>query len=212
MVGCRRGRMGHVGVWPTRCCLMSLPHWRSPHSAACLLTLAGQHLNDESGAAGRADSGRMDAGTKVRRARGGRQSGSGKSQLARHNRRRTAACALSLQEATMPWYTLGVRPELQVITYCHSHHRSAHAWLMLIARLPTGARLCGLLVEWATIPTLQSPHARLHDCHFAPSMVSPTPDEGKAVLSYLSTKSGITPRTHSITGADRTLSEIYVIG
>ena len=37
-------------------------------------------------------------------------------------------------------------------------------------------------------------------------------DEGKAVLSYLSTKSGITPRTHSITGADRTLSEIYVIG
>ena len=37
-------------------------------------------------------------------------------------------------------------------------------------------------------------------------------DEGKAVLSYLSNKAGITPRTHSITGADRTLSEIYVIG
>ena len=37
-------------------------------------------------------------------------------------------------------------------------------------------------------------------------------DEGKAVMSYLSSKSGITPRTHSITGADRTLSEIYVIG
>ena len=36
--------------------------------------------------------------------------------------------------------------------------------------------------------------------------------EGKAVMSYLSSKSGITPRTHSITGADRTLSEIYVIG
>ena len=37
-------------------------------------------------------------------------------------------------------------------------------------------------------------------------------EEGKAVMSYLSSKSGITPRTHSITGADRTLSEIYVIG
>ena len=36
--------------------------------------------------------------------------------------------------------------------------------------------------------------------------------EGKAVMAYLSSKSGITPRTHSITGADRTLSEIYVIG
>ena len=36
--------------------------------------------------------------------------------------------------------------------------------------------------------------------------------EGKAVMSYLSSKSGITPRTHSITGTDRTLSEIYVIG
>ena len=37
-------------------------------------------------------------------------------------------------------------------------------------------------------------------------------DEGKAVMSYLASKSGITPRMHSITGADRTLSEIYVIG
>ena len=37
-------------------------------------------------------------------------------------------------------------------------------------------------------------------------------DEGKAVMSYLSSKSGITPRTNSITGTDRTLSEIYVIG
>ena len=31
-------------------------------------------------------------------------------------------------------------------------------------------------------------------------------------MSYLSSKSGITPRTNSITGTDRTLSEIYVIG
>ena len=36
--------------------------------------------------------------------------------------------------------------------------------------------------------------------------------EGQAVLAYLQSKPGITPRTHSITGADRTLSEIYVIG
>ena len=37
-------------------------------------------------------------------------------------------------------------------------------------------------------------------------------EEGQAVLAYLSAKPGITPRTHTITGADRTLSEIYVIG
>jgi len=36
--------------------------------------------------------------------------------------------------------------------------------------------------------------------------------EGKAVMAYLSGRSGITPRTHSITGTGRTLTEIYVIG
>ncbi len=36
--------------------------------------------------------------------------------------------------------------------------------------------------------------------------------EGQAVLAYLQSKPGIAPRTHSITGVDRTLSEIYVIG
>ncbi len=36
--------------------------------------------------------------------------------------------------------------------------------------------------------------------------------EGKAVLAYLQSKPGITARTHFIAGADRTLSEIYVIG
>ena len=36
--------------------------------------------------------------------------------------------------------------------------------------------------------------------------------EGKAVMDYLSAKPGITPHSHSITGAGRTLTEIYVVG
>jgi 3-deoxy-7-phosphoheptulonate synthase len=36
--------------------------------------------------------------------------------------------------------------------------------------------------------------------------------EGKAVMGYLDTKPGITPKTHSITGTGRTLTEIYIIG
>ncbi len=36
--------------------------------------------------------------------------------------------------------------------------------------------------------------------------------EGKAVMEYLSIRSGITPHSHSITGAGRTLTEIYVVG
>jgi 3-deoxy-7-phosphoheptulonate synthase len=36
--------------------------------------------------------------------------------------------------------------------------------------------------------------------------------EGKAVMEYLSTRSGITPHSHSITGTGRTLTEIYVVG
>ena len=36
--------------------------------------------------------------------------------------------------------------------------------------------------------------------------------EGKAVMEYLSTRSGITPHSHSIIGAGRTLTEIYVVG
>jgi len=36
--------------------------------------------------------------------------------------------------------------------------------------------------------------------------------EGKAVMEYLSARSGITPHSHSITGAGRTLTEIYVVG
>ena len=36
--------------------------------------------------------------------------------------------------------------------------------------------------------------------------------EGKAVMNYLSAKPGITPHSHSITGAGRTLTEIYLVG
>ncbi len=36
--------------------------------------------------------------------------------------------------------------------------------------------------------------------------------EGKAVMEYLSARSGITPHSHSITGTGRTLTEIYVVG
>jgi len=36
--------------------------------------------------------------------------------------------------------------------------------------------------------------------------------EGKAVMDYLSAKPGITPHSHSITGAGRTLTEIYLVG
>ena len=36
--------------------------------------------------------------------------------------------------------------------------------------------------------------------------------EGKAVMDYLSAKPGIIPHSHSITGAGRTLTEIYLIG
>ena len=36
--------------------------------------------------------------------------------------------------------------------------------------------------------------------------------EGKAVMDYLSAKPGIIPHSHSITGAGRTLTEIYLVG
>ena len=50
---------------------------------------------------------------------------------------------------------LGVRPEQEVITYCQSHHRSAHAWLMLKSLGFSRVRgYAGSWSEWGNDPSV----------------------------------------------------------
>ena len=90
-----------------------------------------KHLDDASVALLDARTPEEYAGTKVRAARGGHIPGAvnlnwldtmDKNRNLRLKSPEILNNALSI---------LGVRTELEVITYCQSHHRSAHAWLML---------------------------------------------------------------------------------
>ena len=90
-----------------------------------------EHLDDVSVALLDARTPEEYAGTKVRAARGGHIPGAVNlnwldTMDKNHNLRLKSPEILNNALST-----LGVRTEQEVITYCQSHHRSAHAWLML---------------------------------------------------------------------------------
>ena len=90
-----------------------------------------EHLGDASVALLDARTPEEYAGTKVRAARGGHIPGAVNLNwldTMDKNRNLRLKSPDILNDALS---TLGVRPEQEVITYCQSHHRSAHAWLML---------------------------------------------------------------------------------
>ncbi len=90
-----------------------------------------EHLGDASVALLDARTPEEYAGTKVRATRGGHIPGAVNLNwldTMDNNRNLRLKSPDILNDALS---TLGVRPEQEVITYCQSHHRSAHAWLML---------------------------------------------------------------------------------
>jgi thiosulfate/3-mercaptopyruvate sulfurtransferase len=90
-----------------------------------------KHLDDASVALLDARTPEEYAGTKVRAARGGHIPGAVNLNwldTMDKNRNLRLKSPEILNDALS---TLGVRTEQEVITYCQSHHRSAHAWLML---------------------------------------------------------------------------------
>jgi len=90
-----------------------------------------EHLDDESVALLDARTPEEYAGTKVRAARGGHIPGAVNLNwldTMDKNRNLRFKSPDILNDALR---TLGIRIEQEVITYCQSHHRSAHAWLML---------------------------------------------------------------------------------
>ncbi len=90
-----------------------------------------KHLDDASVALLDARTPEEYAGTKVRAARGGHIPGAVNLNwldTMDKNRNLRIKSPEILNDALS---TLGIRPEQEVITYCQSHHRSAHAWLML---------------------------------------------------------------------------------
>ena len=90
-----------------------------------------EHLGDEAIALLDARTPEEYSGTTVRAARGGHIPGAANLnwlETMDRNRNLRLKPAESLIETLE---ALDVRPEQEVITYCQSHHRSAHAWLML---------------------------------------------------------------------------------
>lgn len=90
-----------------------------------------EHLDDASVALLDARTPEEYAGTKVRAARGGHIPGAvNLNWLDTMDKNRNLRLK-SPEILNNALSTLGVRTEQEVITYCQSHHRSAHAWLML---------------------------------------------------------------------------------
>jgi thiosulfate/3-mercaptopyruvate sulfurtransferase len=90
-----------------------------------------KHLDDASVALLDARTPEEYAGTKVRAARGGHIPGAvNLNWLDTMDKNRNLRLK-SPEILNNALSTLGVRTEQEVITYCQSHHRSAHAWLML---------------------------------------------------------------------------------
>ena len=112
-----------------------------------------RHLDDESVALLDARTPEEYAGTKVRAARGGHIPGAVNLNwldTMDKNRNLRIKSPEILNDALS---TLGIRPEQEVITYCQSHHRSAHAWLMLKALgFPRVRGYAGSWSEWGNHP------------------------------------------------------------
>ena len=112
-----------------------------------------RHLDDESVALLDARTPEEYAGTKVRAARGGHIPGAVNLNwldTIDNNRNLRLKSPDILNDALG---TLGIRPEQEVITYCQSHHRSAHAWLMLKSLgFPRVRGYAGSWSEWGNHP------------------------------------------------------------
>ena len=112
-----------------------------------------EHLGDASVALLDARTPEEYAGTKVRAARGGHIPGAVNLNwldTMDKNRNLRLKSPDILNDALS---TLGVRPEQEVITYCQSHHRSAHAWLMLKSLgFPRVRGYAGSWSEWGNHP------------------------------------------------------------
>ncbi len=112
-----------------------------------------EHLDDESVALLDARTPEEYAGTKVRAARGGHIPGAVNLNwldTMDKNRNLRLKSPDILNDALS---TLGIRPEQEVITYCQSHHRSAHAWLMLKSLgFPRVRGYAGSWSEWGNHP------------------------------------------------------------
>ena len=112
-----------------------------------------RHLDDESVALLDARTPEEYAGTKVRAARGGHIPGAVNLNwldTMDKNRNLRLKSPDILNDALS---TVGIRPEQEVITYCQSHHRSAHAWLMLKSLgFPRVRGYAGSWSEWGNHP------------------------------------------------------------
>lgn len=112
-----------------------------------------EHLDDESVALLDARTPEEYAGTKVRAARGGHIPGAVNLNwldTMDKNRNLRFKSPDILNDALR---TLGIRIEQEVITYCQSHHRSAHAWLMLKSLgFPRVRGYAGSWSEWGNHP------------------------------------------------------------
>ena len=112
-----------------------------------------KHLDDASVALLDARTPEEYAGTKVRAARGGHIPGAVNLNwldTMDKNRNLRIKSPEILNDALS---TLGIRPEQEVITYCQSHHRSAHAWLMLKSLgFPRVRGYAGSWSEWGNHP------------------------------------------------------------
>jgi len=112
-----------------------------------------EHLDDESVALLDARTPEEYAGTKVRAARGGHIPGAVNLNwldTMDKNRNLRLKSPDILNDALR---TLGIRIEQEVITYCQSHHRSAHTWLMLKSLgFPRVRGYAGSWSEWGNHP------------------------------------------------------------
>ena len=116
-------------------------------------TYVRQHLDDESVLLLDARTPEEYAGTKVRAARGGHIPGAVNLNWLDTIDKNRSLRLKSPERLSNALKALGVRPEQEVITYCHSHHRSAHAWLMLKSLgFPRVRGYAGSWSEWGNHP------------------------------------------------------------
>ena len=116
-------------------------------------TYIRRHLDDESVVLLDARTPEEYAGTKVRAARGGHIPGAVNLNWLDTIDKNRSLRLKSPEILNNALETLGVRPEQEVITYCHSHHRSAHAWLMLKSLgFPRVRGYAGSWSEWGNHP------------------------------------------------------------